>query len=198
MRTSLPRVLPLFRSEMQLRLLALLLLQPERDWTLSDLAATLNSPKSSVHRELERGEAAGIIVREAGFRPHQFRAADQDALYEPLAMLLQRTVGLEAELRCAVARPEVSAAVIYGSWANGTRRPNSDVDVLVVGDVDLAGLRRELRTIGARAGRSVDLIVMAPDEFRQMISDHASFAQSVLTKPVIKLVGDLDQVARGD
>jgi len=32
MRTSIPPLLPLFRSEMQVRLLALVLLQPERGW----------------------------------------------------------------------------------------------------------------------------------------------------------------------
>ena len=61
MRTTAPAILPLFRSEMQVRLLALLLLQPERSWTLHELAQTLDASASSVHRELGRAEAAGII-----------------------------------------------------------------------------------------------------------------------------------------
>jgi hypothetical protein len=44
MRTSAPAILPLFRSEMQMRLLALLLLQPEREWTLQGLAGALRRP----------------------------------------------------------------------------------------------------------------------------------------------------------
>ena len=50
MRTSAPSLLPLFRSEMQLRLLALLLLQPERAWTLHELTDDLDAPQSSVHQ----------------------------------------------------------------------------------------------------------------------------------------------------
>ena len=38
MRTSVPSLLPIFRSEMQVRLLGLILLQPERTWTLHELA----------------------------------------------------------------------------------------------------------------------------------------------------------------
>jgi hypothetical protein len=47
MRTLAPSIVPLFRSEMQLRLLALLLLQPERSWTLQELAGSLAAPASS-------------------------------------------------------------------------------------------------------------------------------------------------------
>jgi hypothetical protein len=48
---------PLFRSEMQLRLLALLLQQPEPSWRVQELAASLAAPLSSVRRDVgARGE----------------------------------------------------------------------------------------------------------------------------------------------
>ena len=75
MRTSAPDILPIFRSEMQMRLLALLLLQPERSWTLQELAEALDAPASSVHRELGRAEHAGIVRRDSTARPHRFQAA---------------------------------------------------------------------------------------------------------------------------
>src|SRR5580658_9660535 len=114
MRTSTPAVLPLFRSEMQLRMLALLLLQPERGWTLQELARALGAPASSVHRELGRAKSAGIIYRDATARPHRFQAATEDPLHEPLADLLRRSVGVEAQLRAALEGPDVLAAAIYG------------------------------------------------------------------------------------
>lgn len=195
MRTSAPAILPLFRSEMQLRLLALLLLQPERSWTLQELAADLDAPQSSVHRELSRAEDAGLVVRDATARPHRFNAATGDPMYEPLAALLSRSVGVEAELRSALGRPDVMAAVIHGSWARGTRRPDSDIDVLVVGDAPLRDLRRAVRPVGKAAGRTVDVTVLSPDEFRRLRDEGASYIRSVLEEPVIGLVGDLTTVA---
>jgi len=100
-----------------MRLLALVLLQPEREWTLQTLADALGASQSSVHRELERAEAAGILSRNAASRPHRFRAVVSDPLFEPLANLLSRTVGIETELRTVLERPDIDAAVIYGSWA---------------------------------------------------------------------------------
>jgi predicted nucleotidyltransferase len=191
MRTSPPAILPLFRSEMQVRLLALLLLQPERSWTLHELAADLDAPQSSVHRELGRAEDAGLVIRDAAARPHGFRAATDDSLYEPLAALLSRSVGVELELRSALRRTDVTAAVIYGSWARGTRRPDSDIDVLVVGDAPLRDLRRVVRPIGKAAGRTVDVTVLSADEFRRLQDEGAGYVRSVLEGPTTALVGDL-------
>ncbi len=191
MRTSAPAIVPLFRSEMQLRLLALLLLQPERSWTLQELAQALDAPVSSVHRELGRAQGAGIIRRSATARPHRFQAATDDPLYEPVAELLRRSVGVEEKLRVALRRPDVLVATIHGSWAGGTRRPDSDIDVLVIGDADLRELRRRVRPIGKAAGRTIDLTVLSAEEFRGMLAEESSFARRVLEGPTTVLVGDL-------
>lgn len=193
MRTSTPKLLPLFRSEMQLRLLALLLLQAERSFTLSELAAALDAPSSSVHRELERAEDAGIIVRDATARPHRFRAATDDPVAELLSALLTRTVGIETELAETLDRPDVQLALIYGSWATGKRRPDSDVDVLVVGSADLRDLRRAVRPIGKAAGRTIDVTAFAPQEFRELIRDKSSFARRILDEPALVLTGNLQE-----
>jgi predicted nucleotidyltransferase len=195
MRTSVPELLPLFRSEMQIQMLAMLLLQPERSWTLHELSGALGSPQSSVHRELGRAESAGIIRRDATARPHRFSAATDDAFYEPLADLLRRSIGVEEQLRAALDRPDVHAAVIHGSWASGTRQPNSDIDVLVVGDADLRELRRLVRPIGKEAGRTVDITLLRDREFGQLLGERSSFARRVLEAPVTVLVGDLSSVA---
>jgi predicted nucleotidyltransferase len=194
MRTAAPEILPLFRSEMPVRLLALLLLQPERSWTLQELAADLGAPRSSVHRELSRAEHAGLTVRDATARPHRFAAAVEGPLYESLATLLNRSVGVEAELRSALRRSDVVAAAIYGSWASGTRRPDSDIDVLVVGDAPIRELRRAVRPIGKAAGRTVDIAVLGLDEFKKLRADGAGYLRAVFEEPITNLVGDLRQV----
>ena len=195
MRTSAPDRLPIFRSEMQMELLALLLLQPERSWTLRELATALAAPESSVHRELGRAEGAGLIRRVATARPHQFSAATDDPLYEPLAALLRRSIGVESELRAALARPDVSAAVIHGSWPGQARRPDSDIDVLVIGPADLRELRHAVRAIGKAAGRTIDLTLLSEKEFKQALASRSSFARRVLDAPTVPLVGDLAELA---
>lgn len=128
-------------------------------------------------------------------RPYRFSAATADAAYKPLAELLRRSVGVESELRAVLDRPDVHAAVIYGSWASGTRRPDSDIDVLVVGDADQGELRRLLRPIGKATSRTIDLTVLRDEEFRRLLAESSSFAGSVWEAPVSTVVGDLETIA---
>jgi predicted nucleotidyltransferase len=90
----------------------------------------------------------------------------------------------------------VRAAVIYGSWASGARRPDSDIDVLVIGKADQRELRQELRPLGKATGRTIDLTVMSDDEFRRLLTDQSSFVRSLMEAPISTLVGDLVSVAK--
>jgi predicted nucleotidyltransferase len=175
-------------------LLSLLILQPERRWTLSELSTALKAPVSSIHRELGRIEGAGLIVREAASKPHRFIAAEDSPLFEPLSQLLARTVSVEEDLRQALDIPGVLVAAIHGSWAAGNRRPDSDIDVVVIGDVDLRGLRRRTRPVASRAGRRIDLTLFGRKEFRALAQEGRGFVQHLAEEPTTPLVGDLREV----
>lgn len=193
MRTIAPRLLPVFRSEVQLRILGLLLLNRERHWTAEQVEAAVGASATTVHRELRRALDAGILTRDDRARPHAYQAAVDSPAFEPLRALLVQTVGLECELSEMLREaPGVRAAVIHGSWVDGRLRPESDVDVLVVGDVDLAELRRKARSLGRRAGRRIDLTAFRPDEFRRELDAGNSFLRKILEGPVESLVGDLE------
>ena len=195
MRTSSPGLLPLFRSESQLRLLALLLSDPGKGWTSRELREHLRVPSASVHRELHRLIDAGLVEREAIGRTFQYRAAPDSPLYEPLRQLIELTVGVEAELREELRSfPGVEAAVIHGSWVEQRVSPTSDVDVLVIGDLDYAALRSRIREIERRVGRQIDLLAYRPDEFRDLVGSGSGIAKGILAGPTKSLVGDLDTV----
>ncbi len=195
MRTTVPRLLPFFRSETQLRLLALILLNGDRRWTADQIEEAVEAPATSVHRELRRALDAGLLVRDDSVRPHFYGAATDHPGYEPLKALLAGTVGLESELSELLRdTPGVRAAVIHGSWVEGRLQPDSDVDVLVVGDVDLPDLRRGARRIGGRAGRRIDLTAFRPDEFRRELDAGNGFLQKIVDGPARPLVGQLEDM----
>ena len=186
-----PPPLRLFRSELQLRLLGLLLLSPQETWTASELARRLDATAVSVHRELHRGLASGLLVREPVGRTYLYRAATDSPLHEPLRLLLERTVGVEAELRRVLeGMPGVEAAFIHGSFATQTKiKPTSDVDLLVLGDADPHALRRSLRKVETRVGREIDVLAYRPEEFAALAESGNSLARRIIRGPVTPLVG---------
>ena len=189
--------LPLFRSELQAHLLGLILRDPARTWTTSELKERLGATAVSIHRELQRSLRAGIVTREGIGRAYLYRAATTSPLYEPLRVLLDRTVGVEVELRRLLeGLPGVHAAFIHGSFAAGAKfRPSSDVDVLVLGDVDYRVLRTRLRELERRMGREIDVVAYGLEEFASLVREGNSFARSIVDGEVKPLVGDVSDLS---
>jgi len=198
MRTPIPSALPLFRSELQLRILAQIFEQGG-PVTARQLIDSLEAPAASVHRELTRARDAGVIVREAVGRTQLYRPATDSPLYDPLRDLLERTVGVDAELRAALAEePNVVAAAIHGSYTRGTGvRPQSDIDLLVIGDVDYRRLRKRLRDVERLTGRRVDPVIYALAEARALYRKDNGFIKGVLEGPHTDIVGSVAEAIAG-
>jgi predicted nucleotidyltransferase len=188
---SVSSQLALFRSELQLRILGLLLLSPQETWTASEVGRRLEANSVTVHRELHRGLAAGVLVREPIGRTYVYRAATDSPLYEPLRLVLERTVGVEVELRRALESvPGVEAAFIHGSFASQTKiKPTSDVDLLVLGDADPHALRRSVRKVEGRVGREIDVLAYRREEFAALAESGNSLVRGIIRGPVMPLVG---------
>ena len=75
MKSPVPLLAPILRSNMQGELLAALLLQPDREFTLSELAALTGAAHSQVHGEVTRLTTAGWALGRKVGRTRLIRAA---------------------------------------------------------------------------------------------------------------------------
>lgn len=141
MRTTPPALLPLLRSQAQGDLLALTLLHPQSEFTLTQAAERIGASVKAVHQEANRLVTAGLLTERRIGRARMLKADTEHVLYEHLTGLLALTYGPMPVLSDALSRVEgVLEAYIYGSWAarylGEPGLPPNDVDVLVVGAVD--------------------------------------------------------------
>jgi predicted nucleotidyltransferase len=192
MRTSAPSSLPIFRSELQALLLAVLLLENGTGISTPELALRLSASQASLHRELMRLLDAGIVEREPVGRTMIYRAAASSPVYEPLKELVARTMGVEARLGKLLADVAgVEAAAIFGSWAAGRIGVGSDIDLVVVGDPDRDRLLEAIREVETTAGREIDVKVYGRDELRRRRADGSPFVKAMLDGPLVPLLGEL-------
>lgn len=78
-----------------------------------------------------------------------------------------RITSIDAAVRTIVERFRPSKIILFGSHARGTGDPDSDVDLLVVMDVNGSKRRQAVEIDLALAERTfpMDLIVVTPEEF---------------------------------
>jgi hypothetical protein len=114
MQAPAPPLLPLLRSRLQAELLTLVLLTPDREWTLTELASRVGGSVSSAQREMARAEQTGVVKSRRLGHTRLVVAADSP-LTGPLTELLLRSFGprqvlAEAIARSKALRPPISSA----------------------------------------------------------------------------------------
>lgn len=185
-----PPLLPLLRSRLQAEVLTLVLLAPEREWTLTELASRVGSAVSSVQREVVRAEQAGVMVSRRVGKTRLVKAA-RSPLTAPLTDLLLRSFGPRQVLAEELSEvPGVERAYLFGSWAaryaGQEGRPPADLDVLVIGSPDRDALDDAAQRAGARLAREVNVTVRSTDWWR---SADDGFHSEIQRRPLVQIGG---------
>ncbi len=154
-----------------------------------ELARQLRRSPQVVGRELRRLEAAGILTSETIGRARRYRVDDASPIAAEVHSLVAKTIGIEARLRAALTTvPGLEEAYLYGSYARGTERPTSDLDVLVIGSVDRARLSERLVELEQDLGREINVTAYERAELETLERAGDPFLADVFASPRIRLV----------
>jgi len=88
------------------------------------------------------------------------------------------------------------SAIIYGSVARGEEKADSDVDVIVVGDVTFNEVVAALGGAQELLGRELNPSVFPLQEFRRKLQEGHHFVTSVMTAPKLFLIGSERELKR--
>jgi DNA-binding transcriptional ArsR family regulator len=183
-----PSLLPIFRSQQQAELLALILGDPGVEHGLSELAERTGVPYASVHREVERAEAAGLVTSRLVGRTRLVRADASSPYFSGLSEVLVRAFGVPWVLAHALNDVSgVEAAYVYGSWAakfsgEEGRRPVGDIDLLVLGTPDRDHVYAAVSQAEPRLGRAIQVTIRPAD---WLIDGSGIFHDTVAGRPIV-------------
>ena len=172
--------------------MGLLFSHTDRSYYLREIVRETGAGHGAVQRELGHLLRVGLVTRTARGREVFFQANRASPIFPELHSLMVKTVGVADALREALApfADRVKVAFIYGSFASGEERAESDVDVMIVGEVGFDEIVSALRPAQERIGREVNPSVFAPDEWRRRVADHDHFITSVLREEKLFVIGN--------
>ena len=191
-------VLDALISKTKQRLLAAVLLEPNRAWYLLELARRLHVTPSSIQRELGLLVDAGLFKRWTDGNRVYFQADRGCPIFSELVDILQKTVGLVDVLRDALnpLKNKIELAFVYGSIAVSQERSSSDVDVMVVGSAQLSEIASVVRKVEPTFGRSVNPAVYTNQEFLRKVKQGSHFLETVLGGELLFVYGSKDNLAK--
>jgi uncharacterized protein len=108
-----------------------------------------------------------------------------------LRMLLERSIGSLKILEDSLGEmPGIKVAFVFGSFATSEQRPDSDIDLIVIGEQTLKTLSAPLYELEKKIGREINAITNTPVEWRSKFESGNHFVKSLMESPKIYLVGD--------
>lgn len=190
----LDALFPAVRQE----LLAATLLSPDKWWYLSELASHLKTSPSSLQRELDSLTRSGILERKQDGRRTYYKARRDAPVFDELRGLLTKTAGIVPALQSELARlgDTIHWGAIYGSIARSEEGAESDIDLLIVGDVATTDLLPALRRVERKFGREVNVKRYSESEFRDKMRDGDHFLKSVVKGKLVSLIGSPDELEK--
>jgi predicted nucleotidyltransferase len=177
-------------------------MEPDRWWYLSDLARRLGVHHATLQRELARLTRAEILLSKRDGNRAYYRANPDSPIFPELRSLLTKTAGLADALRDALRPFEklIAVAFLYGSVARAAEVSESDVDLMIVGQLSLKSLAPGLRKAEQQLHRPVNPTIYGASEFARKLASGNQFLRNVLDKEKLFVVGthgDLERLAQG-
>jgi len=186
----------LFSSSTRIELLKVLLLDSDGRFHLRALAAKAGLSVGNARRELLKLVAAEIVTVEKSGRQTYYSVNEVCPIVPDLRAIFVKTAGVADVIRDALL-PEaatIRCAFVFGSFAENTIRSQSDVDLLIVGDITLRRVVSLLKN--AEIGREINPIVLSEQEFASRMASGDHFFGALAEGPKIYLIGDDDELRR--
>jgi len=177
--------------------LAATLMHPDRWWFLADLARHIGVPPSSLQREMESLVEVGVLLRRQEGKQVYFKPDPNCPILYELQGIMVKTLGLVDVLRDTLApfQKHIKVAFVYGSIARGEELSESDVDLMIVGDVSLADLSPALHNVEQRLAREVNPTVFSPEEFAGKLKQGHHFLKTVVGGDKLLIFGNSNDLA---
>jgi len=155
-------------------------------------------PAGSLHRELKALAEAGLLLFARQGNQVRYRANTACPIYEELASIFSKTIGLAGILRDALAglADRIELALVFGSLAAGRQKSGSDVDLLIIGEISLLEVVKALSEAQSQLGREINPVIMTAEEFIAQQEKEDRFVARVLDEPKIFLMGNADDLAK--
>jgi predicted nucleotidyltransferase len=139
----------------------------------------------SLQSALERMVAWGVLDRIEKGRHVFFRLREDHPRWGALRSLVRSFADPAEVLREAMADVEgIEAAFVFGSTVRGDARPDSDVDLFVVGeDIPTVSLGRAVMSAQVLLDRPVDLKCYTPAKLAQRLRQDEGFVREAVEGP---------------
>lgn len=190
-----PDFLGISKSKARRALVALFFTNPDQEYFPRQLERLSGIFVGNLQKELIKMERANLLESRRLGRLKLYKLNIKHPLYPELKSVVAKTVGIEEMIRAELSRLKgIKTSCIYGSFARGKEQAASDIDLLILGNVDEKLLIRAVKSLEDKLQREINYTLYSPAVWKKRRAAKDSFVIEVLKQPVITLLGEPDDI----
>jgi uncharacterized protein len=168
----------------------------EQEYHLREIQRRAKLAIGTVQQETTKLEKLELIIRQQDGNRTYYKANIGHPLYREIHNLVLKTIGLADILRTSLSIDAIKIAFVFGSFASGTEKSDSDIDVFIIGDLGLRTVSKVLKEPSLKIGREINPHVMTLKEFvtRKMEKEH--FVKNIIDAPKLMIIGTENELTR--
>ncbi len=183
----------LFSSKLRVSVLSHFFMNPGESFHVRSLATLLGESAGNLARELNNLEEAGLVQSRAVGNQKHFSLREDSPIHEDLRNLFLKTVGAGGEIRDLLSHLDgIELAFLFGSFASGEANGSSDIDVMIIGEIDDRELAPLIAELEGRLHREINYMIYSREEAERRIEQDGDFVHEVFRGPRIILIGQSD------
>lgn len=165
----------------------------KREHYLRDIERLSDVSIRSIQKEVAHLEGLDLLKSRKDGNRIYYSANTTHPLYPDLVSIVEKTVGIVGQLKECLLDERIEAAFIFGSIARGTEQAESDIDLLVIGDLGMRALTKLLSGLQEKVAREVNPHIFSRDEFCKRIKKKDHFVSSILEEEIKPIIGMINE-----
>ncbi|MDD3647465.1 MAG: hypothetical protein PHS44_03125 [Candidatus Dojkabacteria bacterium] len=185
----------LFISKVRVKVLRLFFLHPDVPYHIRGVVREVGEEINAVRRELLRLEQIQLLKSERKGNRLYFTLVDTFPFFDELLSIVYKTYGLGGEIiRCQKELGDVKYAFLTKSYTKGIKTGMQDIDLLLIGKVNVSALTAAVQRAERQTGREINYTVLKDSEFILRKKRRDVFVLGMLSGSKVMLIGDEDEL----
>jgi predicted nucleotidyltransferase len=180
----------LLSSRVRAKLITTFFMLPGEKHHAWELAKRLEENYSAVWKELVRLEKLGILISEQRGNSKDYEVNKDCPIAPELRSIVLKVEGAGKVIKEKLQElGSVKEAFIYGSYVSGESDLHSDLDLMIIGGINLDQFAPIINDLEKRLNRPINYVIYSEEELNDKLDINDPFLTHVTSAPKIMLIG---------
>ncbi len=189
MNTTMDIIRLLFKSKIRQKILIRFFADESRKFYINEMARNVDTSQGTCRRELNKLVDMGLLSSSRTGNLLFYEINIKSPFYNEFRAIILKTIGIEVILKNKLHGLDgISYAFIFGSYAKKEFKPESDIDIAIIGTITEISLIKVIKNIEKTVAREINYHLYSLEEFNDKVKS-TSFMKNII-KNYILVAGD--------